>query len=108
MTKQEAMDYISELDEGKYGIFTHPVLSGIGAKYGKTAAQIALKWNAQRGVCILPKSVHADRIEQNIAIWDFTLSEADRKAIDALDLGHSEIIDHGDPNIVKFILSVKV
>ena len=96
------------LAEGRHGIFTHPVLSEIGAKYGKTAAQIALKWNAQRGVCILPKSVHADRMEQNMAIWDFTLSDEGMKAIDALDLGHSEIINHNDPNIVKYILSVKV
>ena len=52
------------LAEGKHGIFTHPVLSEIGEKYGKTAAQIALKWNAQRGVSILPKSVHVERIQQ--------------------------------------------
>ena len=96
------------LAEGKHGIFTHPVLTEIGAKYGKTAAQVALKWNAQRGVSIIPKSVHKERMEQNIDIWDFVLSDADMKQIDALDLGHSEIIDHNDPAIVKYILSAKV
>ena len=96
------------LAEGKHGIFTHPVLSEIGAKYGKTAAQIALKWNVQRGVCILPKSVHADRIAQNFDIWDFNMTDEEMRQIDALDLGHSEIIDHYDPNIVKFILGSKV
>ena len=96
------------LAEGKHGIFTHPVLTEIGSKYGKTAAQVALKWNAQRGVSIIPKSVHKERMEQNIDIWDFVLSDADMKQIDALDLGHSEIIDHNDPAIVKYILSAKV
>ena len=95
------------LAEGKHGIFTHPVLTEIGAKYGKTAAQVALKWNAQRGVSIIPKSVHKERMEQNIDIWDFVLSDADMKQIDALDLGHSEIIDHNDSAIVKYILSAK-
>lgn len=95
------------LAEGKHGVFTHPVLTEIGEKYGKTAAQIALKWNAQRGVSIIPKSVHKERMEQNIDIWDFTLSDEDMKKVDALDLGHSEIIDHTDPNVVKYILSAK-
>lgn len=92
------------LAEGRHGIFSHPVLSEVGAKYGKTAAQVALKWNAQRGVSIIPKSVHVERMEQNLDIWDFELSAEDMAAIDALDLGHSEIIDHDDPNVVRYIL----
>ena len=91
------------LAEGKHGIFTHPVLSEIGAKYEKTAAQIALKWNAQRGVSILPKSVHIERMEQNIDIWDFSLSDDDMQKIAELDLGHSEIVNHDDPAFVKMI-----
>ncbi len=63
--------------EGKHGIFTHPVLTEIGQKYGKTAAQVALRWNVQRGVVVIPKSVHRERMEQNLAIWDFALSESD-------------------------------
>ena len=96
------------LAEGKHGIFTHPVLTEIGKKYEKSAAQIALKWNVQRGVSILPKSVHQERMKQNFDIWNFTLSEEDMKKIDALDLKHSEIIDHNNPEIVKYILSSKV
>lgn len=95
------------LAEGQHGIFTHPVLSEVGAKYGKTAAQIALKWNVQRGVSILPKSVHKERMEQNIDIWNFELSDEDNKKIAELDLGHSEIIDHNNPEVVKYILSAK-
>jgi diketogulonate reductase-like aldo/keto reductase len=93
------------LAEGKFEIFTHPILSEIGEKYGKTAAQIALKWNAQRGVSIIPKSVHSDRQKQNIDIFDFTLTDEDMNKIDGLDLGHSEIIDHNNPNVVRYILS---
>ena len=96
------------LAEGKHGIFTHPVLSEIGARYGKTAAQIALKWNTQRGVSILPKSIHIEHMEQNIDIWDFTLSEEDIRKIAELDLGHSEIVDHGDPAFVKMINGFEV
>ena len=96
------------LAEGRHGIFTHPVLTEIGAKYGKTAAQIALKWNAQRGVAILPKSVHVERMEQNFDIWDFTLSDEDMHKIAALDLGHSEIVDHSDPAFVKMINGFKI
>ena len=95
------------LAEGKHGIFSHPVLSEIGGKHSKSAAQAALRWNVQRGVSILPKSIHKDRMEQNISIWDFTLSDEEMKKIDSLDLGHSEIIDHNDPNVVRYILSAK-
>ncbi len=95
------------LAEGKHGIFTHPVLTEIGKKHGKTAAQVALKWNVQRGVSILPKSVHKERIEQNFDIWNFIISDEDMKKIDALDLKHSEIIDHNNPEVVKYILSLK-
>ena len=64
--------------EGKHGIFTHPVMTEIGQKYGKSAAQVALRWNVQRGVVVIPKSVHKERMEQNIDIWDFQLSDEDR------------------------------
>lgn len=91
------------LAEGNHGIFTDPELTAIGAKYGKTAAQVALRWNAQRGVSIIPKSVHVERMEQNIDIWDFTLTEEEMQTIAAKDLGHSEIVNHDDPTFVKFI-----
>ena len=94
--------------EGKNGIFTHPVLSGIGKKYGKTAAQVALRWNVQRGVVVIPKSVHKDRIEQNFDIWDFALTDEDMKEIAELDTAHSEIVNHYDPNFVKMLHGMKI
>lgn len=94
--------------EGKYGIFTNPVLTEIGEKYGKSAAQVAFRWNVQRGVVIIPKSVHKDRMEQNIDIWDFELTEDEMKKIADLDMGHSEIVDHSDPAFVKMLHSMKI
>ncbi len=96
------------LAEGKHGIFTHPALTEIGAKYGKTAAQVALKWNVQRGVVIIPKTVHKERMEENLGIWDFRLSDEDMEAIGALDLGHSEIIDHSAADTAKFLNGWKI
>ena len=94
--------------EGGHGIFIHPVLTAIGEKYGKTAAQVALRWNVQRGVVVIPKSVHKNRMEQNMDIWDFTLSDADMAEIAKLDIGHSEIVNHFDPNFVKMLHNMKI
>lgn len=96
------------LAEGKHGIFTDPELVAIGEKYGKTAAQVVLRWNTQRGVSILPKSVNKDRIAQNIAIWDFSLTDEEMAVIARKDLGHSEIIDHSNPDIVRYIIGAKI
>lgn len=96
------------LAEGKHGIFTHPVLTAIGEKYGKSAAQIALKWNVQRNVVIIPKSTHIERMEQNMDIWDFELTADEMAEISNLDLGKSEIVDHTDPAFIKMIHSLKV
>ena len=94
--------------EGKHGIFTHPVLTEIGRKYGKSAAQVALRWNVQRGVTVIPKSVHKERMEQNIDIWDFQLSDGDMAEIAKLDIGHSEIVDHSDPKFVQMLHQMKI
>ncbi len=94
------------LAEGKHGIFTDPELISIGNKYKKSAAQVALRWNIQRGVSILPKSVHIERMKQNIDIWDFALTEEEMERISAKDLGHSEIVNHDDPVFVKFIYNL--
>lgn len=87
--------------EGKHGIFTHPVLTKIGEKYGKGAGQVALRWNMQRGVVVIPKSTHRERMEQNIDVFDFSLTDEEMREIAALDIGHSEIIDHTDPKLVQ-------
>ncbi len=96
------------LAEGKHGIFTDAELVSIGKNYNKTAAQIALRWNVQRGVSIIPKSVHVERMQQNFDIWDFSLTDEEMKIIAAKDLGHSEIVDHSSPAFVKMLLGWKV
>lgn len=87
--------------EGKHDIFTHPVLTRIGEKYGKGAGQVALRWNMQRGVVVIPKSTHRERMEQNIDVFDFSLTDEEMAEIADLDIGHSEIIDHTDPRLVQ-------
>lgn len=94
--------------EGQFGIFTHPTLTAIGEKYGKTAAQVALRWNVDRGVVIIPKSVKKERMAQNIDIWDFRLSDEDMAEIAKMDMGHSEIIDHYKPSTVKMINGLRI
>lgn len=94
--------------EGKHGIFTNSVLTEVGEKYGKSAAQVVLRWNIQRGVVVIPKSVHKNRIEQNIDIWDFSLTEEEMQRIAALDMGHSEIVNHYDPDFVKLLHGMKI
>lgn len=93
------------LAEGKHGIFQDKELMAIGQKYGKSAAQVVLRWNVQRGVVIIPKSVHIERMEQNIDIWDFELTADEMDIITNKDLGHSEIVDHTDPQFVKMLHS---
>lgn len=95
-------------NEGKRDFFRNPVLTEIGQKYGKTAAQVALRWNIQRGAVVIPKSVHEERIRQNFDVFDFALTEDDMAKIKTMDLGHSEIVDHFDPQWVKFLHSLKV
>lgn len=92
------------LAEGRNNFFTNPVLERIGKKYGKSVAQVALRWLIQRGVIIIPKSVHIERMEQNIDIFDFTLSNEDMAEIAALDTGKSLFFDHHDPDVVKMFM----
>lgn len=95
------------LAEGRNNFFTNPVLEEIGNKYGKSVAQVALRWLTQRGVIIIPKSVHVERMEQNLNILDFTLSDEDMAAIAKLDTGKSLFFDHHDPEIVKFFMTLR-
>ena len=96
------------LAEGKHGIFTDPELTDIGKKYGKNAAQVVLRWNAQRGVSIIPKSVHVERMKQNIDIWDFSLTDEEMAKIASKDLGRSEIVDNDDPGFVKMLCGMNI
>lgn len=88
-------------DEGLRDFFNNPTLTEIGKKYGKSAAQVALRWNIQRGVVVIPKTVHADRMAQNIDVFDFSLADEDMEQIKLLDIGHSEIVNHFDPQWIK-------
>ena len=94
-------------DEGKRHFFSDPILTEIGKKYGKTAAQVALRWNIQRGVVVIPKTVHAERMRQNLDVFDFSLSEEDMAKIGTMDIGHSEIVNHFDPKWVKLLHSIR-
>lgn len=94
--------------EGNHGMFTDPTLTVIGEKYGKSAAQVALRWNVQRGVVVIPKSIHRQRMEENIDIWDFELSTEDMEIISKMDIGYSEIVNHSDPRFVKMLHSMKI
>lgn len=96
------------LAEGQKNIFQNESIAAIGAKYGKSVAQVILRWHLQRGVVIIPKSVHQNRIEENFNIWDFELSSEDMAVIDAMDLGHSEVVDHFSADFPKWIDTVKV
>ena len=93
--------------EGQNGMFTNPVLTAIGAQYGKSPAQVALRWLRQEGIVAIPKSVHAERIQQNFDVDDFVLSPADMVQISAMDTGHSLILDVPSLNEVYRLHSIR-
>ena len=84
-----ALEAWSPLAEGRHGIVKNKTLVTIGEKYGKTAAQVALRFLVQNGVIIIPKTTHIERMQENIDLFDFTLSDDDMKAIQRLDTGHN-------------------
>lgn len=96
------------LAEGQKNIFRNETLAGIDKKYGKSMAQVILRWHIQRGVVVIPKSVHKERIRENIDIWDFELSQEDMDKIAAMDIGRSEVVDHFDPQTAKWLNSFKI
>lgn len=92
------------LAEGRNGFFTNPVLETIGKAHGKSVAQVALRWLIQCGVIIIPKSTHVERMEQNLDIYDFDLTNEEMSKIADLDTGHSLFFDHNDPETVKMFM----
>ena len=92
--------------EGRKDMFTNPVLTAIGEKYGKTAAQTALRFLVQSDVVVIPKSVHQERMRQNFEIFDFRLTPEDMAAIEALDGGESLFFSHYDPKTVECFMSI--
>jgi 2,5-diketo-D-gluconate reductase A len=91
--------------EGKNDLFTNPTLSEIGAAHGKSVAQVVLRWLTQRDVIVIPKSVRAERMRENIDVFDFEFSDGQMARIAALDTGGSLFFDHHDPAMVSWLNS---
>ena len=96
--------------EGHNDLFHDPTLTAIGEKYGKSVAQVVLRWQLQRGIVCIPKSTKKERMEQNFNVFGFTLTDEDMAAIAALDTNTSSFFDHRDPAVVEMLsgLSRKV
>ena len=92
--------------EGKNDYFNNPVLKEIGAKHGKSAAQVALRFLMQSDVVVIPKSTHKERMEENFNVFDFTLTAEEMSAIEALDGGESLFFSHYDPEIVQWFMTM--
>jgi len=89
--------------EGKNDLFTNPLLTGIGEHHGKSAAQVVLRWLIQRDIVTIPKSVRAERMAQNIDVFDFELTLDEMASIAALDTGKTLFFDHRDPEMVAWL-----
>ena len=89
--------------EGRKEFFSNPVLMEVGAKYGKSVAQTALRFLLQSDVVVIPKSTHRERMEENLNVFDFTLSDDDMRAVAALDEGESAFFSHYDPATVEYL-----
>jgi 2,5-diketo-D-gluconate reductase A len=89
--------------EGKSDFFNNEVLTAIGRKYGKSVAQVTLRWLIQHGIAVIPKSVREERMVENFSIWDFELSPEDMDAIATLDTGKSVFFDHRDPETADWL-----
>ncbi len=94
--------------EGKNDLFKNQLLTSIGDKYNKSIAQVVLRWLTQRGIVAIPKSVRKQRMEENLNIFDFELSDSDMQTIQTLDQNVSAFFDHRDPNIIKWLASRKL
>ncbi len=92
--------------EGRQGIFENPVVGEIAQKYNKTAAQVMLRWNIQRGVIVIPKSTHIERMEENFNVFDFSLADEDMSKISDLDKKESAFFSHNDPAMVEWFVGM--
>ncbi len=89
---------------GVDGIVKSEALAAIGAKYGKTAAQVALRWLTQRGIVVIPKSTHKERMQQNFEIFDFSLTADEMAQIATMNQHDTGTINFGDPQFVKYLI----
>lgn len=92
--------------EGRGGLFENDILGKIGAMYGKTTAQVMLRWQIQRGIVVIPKSTHYERMAENLNVFDFALSDEDMKTIAALDKNESSFFSHSDPIMVEWFVKM--
>ena len=92
--------------EGRNGTFDNPVVREIGARYHKTAAQVMLRWNIQRGIVVIPKSTHLERMKENFEVFDFVLTSEEMAAIADLDRAESSFFSHQDPNMVEWFVKM--
>lgn len=92
--------------EGRGGLFQDPTLMAIGQAHGKSAAQVMLRWHLQRGVVVIPKSTHLTRMEENLQVFDFTLSDEEMDLIAALDKKQSSFFSHQDPSMVEWFVKM--
>ena len=105
-THPNAPDAWAPFGEGRGGLFENPVLAEIGKAHGKTTAQVMLRWNLQRGVVVIPKSVHRERMEENLDVFDFELSDDEMAKIAALDTKTSSFFSHADPKMVQWFANI--
>lgn len=92
--------------EGKNDIFNNPTIAEIGKKYNKSVAQVILRWELQRGIVVIPKSVHAERMKQNFEVFDFKLTDEDMQKITTLDTDKPLIMVHRDPNTCEWLCNL--
>ena len=92
--------------EGRGGLFTNEAIAKIAAKYNKTVAQVILRWELQRGIVVIPKSVHIERMEQNLDVFDFELSDEDMQVMAGLDKKQSSFFSHTDPAMVEWFVKM--
>lgn len=94
----------SPLAQGKNDLFSNRTLTEIGDKYEKSTAQVSLRFLIQSGVVAIPKSIHRERMEENFALFDFSLTDGEMSRLEALDLGHSQFIDHYAPEVAEMFV----
>ncbi|WP_304231207.1 aldo/keto reductase [Lactobacillus kitasatonis] len=96
------------LAEGKHGLFNNKLIAKIGRKYNKSNPQVILRWLIQRGIIVIPKTIHGDRMKENINVFDFELTDKEMSLISTLDTGHSQFFDHRDPMAIESIFGASL